>query len=527
MHRPIANKQVVVPTPHPAPPSNRRYTNGARDQYAKISPNGDAGSVIAKRVQPGQGADTPIKGTARWQRVQKLLRSEFGEDVYTSWFAACELEQFQDSGVHLSVPTRFLKSWIKSHYEEKFLSIWQQVCPDIVRIDISVRSARRVNRVFADDCNEGHGKRNTVGAGLTADMANGLGDSTLKGSPLDPKYTFSNFVIGRSNTLAHAATKQMAACIGSQQTDFSPLYIHGSVGLGKTHLLHAAALDVLPSPQKRRVLYLTAEHFMHRFVHALSTKSALSFKEALRGIDLLLIDDLQFLQGKTIQQEFCHTLNSLIDSAKHVIIAADRPPVDLQTLDERVRSRLSGGLVAEIHPMDMDVRWGIVQARAAAARARFPGIEFPEPVLEYIARSIVSNGRDLDGAINRLVASNQLTGEAITISIADQALRDLVRARDPKVVRIEDIQRIVASHFNVSRSDLISSRRARAIVRPRQIAMYLAKKLTPRSLPEIGRRFGNRDHTTVLHAIRKIEQLMDADAAMHEDVELLRRMLLD
>ncbi len=519
MHRPIASRRTLAPGESVAPSLGGASVPDQR---------GAGGNTNGRDTSDeSRDNDIPKPGIRRWERVQKLLRSEFGDDIYTSWFAACELERFDKNIVCLSVPTRFLKSWITSHYDDKVLTLWQRVSADIMRVDIIVRSARRVKRIIVDDDNQGRIERNITGAGLTADMANSLGDSTLKGSPLDPKYTFSSFVAGRSNTLAHAAARQMAGSIGTEKTDFNPLYIHGAVGLGKTHLLHAVALDVLTSPHRRRVLYLTAEHFMHRFVHALNTKSALSFKDALRGIDLLLIDDLQFLQGKTIQQEFCHTLNSLIDSAKHVIIAADRPPVDLQTLDERVRSRLSGGLVAEINAMDIDVRWGIVQNRAKAARLRFPGIDFPESVLEYVAQSITSNGRDLDGAINRLVASNQLTGEAITIAMADRTLRDLVRAREPKTVRIEDIQRIVASHFNVSRADLVSSRRARAIVRPRQIAMYLAKKLTPRSLPEIGRRFGNRDHTTVLHAIRKVEQLMDGNMAMTEDVELLRRMLID
>ncbi len=264
---------------------------------------------------------------------------------------------------------------------------------------------------------------------------------------------------------------------------------------------------------------------MFRFVAALKNQSAIAFKEALRDIDLLLIDDMQFLQGKSVQQEFCHMLNALIDGARQVVVAADRPPAELETLDERVRSRLKGGVAFEIGSPDLELRRRIVITRYRTAQAQHPGIDIPEPILEYVAQSVVSNGRDLEGALNRLVAQWQFTGHAVTLASAEITLRDLVGAHEQRRVRIEDIQRVVARHFNVSKADLLSSRRTCTIVRPRQIAMYLAKVLTPRSLPEIGRRFGGRDHTTVLHAVRKIEELISGDKTLAEEIELLKRMI--
>jgi len=348
----------------------------------------------------------------------------------------------------------------------------------------------------------------------------------LGGSPLDPRLTFASFVVGRSNTLAHAAARQIADGRRDEPPMFNPLYIHAGVGLGKTHLLQAVAWSG-NSGDERRVLYLTAEKFMYGFVAALKSQTAIAFKEALRAIDVLVIDDLQFLQGKTTQAEFCHTLNALIDAGRQVVIAADKPPTDLDTLEDRVRSRLAGGLVVEMGSLGEELRLEILKSRVAAARLHHAGFSVPQPVLEYLAKSITNNGRDLEGAVNRLLAHNKLTGQPVTLELAEREVRDLVRPQEPKRVMIEDIQRMVARHYNVSRSDLLSSRRTANVVRPRQIAMYLAKHLTLRSLPEIGRRFGGRDHTTVLHAVRKIETLVGNDTTLANEVDLLKRMLQD
>jgi chromosomal replication initiator protein len=440
----------------------------------------------------------------RWSRVKVRLRAEVGEDVFTSWFARMDLETVDGITVRLSVPTRFLKSWIQSHYADRVLACWQAEEKAIERIELSVRSAalrapgpktRPVEQAELPHeprepaCATPDVRRQPLSAPAAHD--------SLGGSPLDPRLTFETFVVGRSNTLAHAAAKQVAAGRRGDAVLFNPLYIHAGVGLGKTHLLQAIA-SAGNAAGERRVLYLTAEKFMYGFVSALRTQTALAFKEALRAIDVLVIDDLQFLQGKNTQAEFCHTLNALIDSGRQVVIAADRPPSDLESLDDRVRSRLAGGLVVEIGPA---------------------------PVLAFIARSVTHNGRDLEGALNRLLAHDKLASQPLTLEMAERELRDLIRPQEPRRVKIEDIQRIVARQYNVSRADLLSSRRTANVVRPRQVAMYLAKTLTLRSLPEIGRRFGGRDHTTVLHAVRKIENLVGSDASVKEEIESLKRQL--
>jgi chromosomal replication initiator protein len=464
----------------------------------------------------------------RWQKVKEQLRTQLGEDVFSSWFGRMELEAVEKESVRLSVPTRFLRTWIQSHYSEHVLSRWQAEEPAITRLELSVRSAAlrhiapkpkaaepTLTREFRDMENA---EQRTSVPYLTVHEA-------LGGSPLDPRLTFESFIVGRSNTLAHAAAKQVATCRRGEQLMFNPLYIHAAVGLGKTHLLQA--ITWAGNNSDRKVLYLTAERFMYGFVSALKTQTTLAFKEAVRAIDVLVIDDLQFLQGRSTQAEFCHTLNALIDAGRQVVIASDRPPSDLESLDDRVRSRLAGGLVVEIGSLGEELRLEILKSRIAAARAHHPGFEVPASVLVFVAKAVTHNGRDLEGAVNRLLAHSKLSGQPVTLEMAEREMRDLIRPAEPKRVRIEDIQRVVARQYNVSRSDLLSSRRTANVVRPRQVAMYLAKVLTLRSLPEIGRRFGGRDHTTVLHAVRKIEALVGNDSSLADEVESLKRQLQD
>ena len=464
-----------------------------------------------------------------WVRVRKQLRTTVGEDIFLSWFASMDFAGIDGEAVRLSVPTRFLKSWILAHYVDRLLSCWQSEQKTIQRIELIVRSGLRTasaktrpDPLVEPPREPREAVKDAVGRTAAAPIANA--HEQLGGSPLDPRLTFETFAVGRSNTLAHAAARQVAAARRRDPVMFNPLYVHAGVGLGKTHLLQAIACTGNAAGE-RKVLYLTAEKFMYGFVSALKTQTAIAFKEALRGIDVLVIDDLQFLQGKSTQAEFCHTLNALIDAGRQVVIAADRPPADLESLDDRVRSRLAGGLVVEMGALDEDLRLKILETRLAAARLHHAGFDVPPPVLTFIAKTITHNGRDLDGALNRLLAHNKLSGQAITMEMAERAVRDLVRPQEPKRVKIEDIQRTVARQYNVSRADLLSSRRTANVVRPRQIAMYLAKTLTLRSLPEIGRRFGGRDHTTVLHAVRKIEGLVDTDTTLAEEIELLKRLL--
>lgn len=467
-----------------------------------------------------------------WSRVKGRLRTNVGEDVYSSWFARMDLESVSDGAAHMSVPTRFLKSWIQSHYADRVLSCWQAEMPTLQRVDLTVRTPARQaalckdgNKVPAEELRlDRNGPRPLNGGrGGVPPMATDSSDA-LGSSPLDPRLTFDTFVVGRSNTLAHAAARQVAEGRRGDPVMFNPLYVHAGVGLGKTHLLQAVTFAGNSGGQ-RKVLYLTAEKFMYGFVQALKSQTALAFKDTLRGIDVLVIDDLQFLQGKSTQAEFCHTLNALIDSGRQVVIAADRPPSDLESLDDRVRSRLAGGLVVEMGSLGEELRLEILKSRVAAVRMHHHGFDVPLAVLEYLARSITHNGRDLEGAINRLLAHNTLSGQPVTLEMAEREVRDLIRPQEPKRVKIEDIQRVVARQYNVSRSDLLSSRRTANVVRPRQVAMYLSKTLTLRSLPEIGRRFGGRDHTTVLHAVRKIEALVGKDPVLADEVELLKRQL--
>jgi chromosomal replication initiator protein len=467
----------------------------------------------------------------RWQRIKERLRFELGEDVFSSWFGRMDFESVEDGAVRLSVPTRFLRKWIQSHYADKVLSQWQAENGGIGRLELIVRSATirpPLPKLKLPDMPT-HAREPREPAALNGEPRASVPfmsvHDALGGSPLDPRLSFDTFIVGRSNTLAHAAAKQIAISRRGDQLMFNPLYIHAGVGLGKTHLLQA--ITWAGNTGDRKVLYLTAERFMYGFVSALKSQTTLAFKEALRAIDVLVIDDLQFLQGRSTQHEFCHTINALIDAGRQVVIASDRPPADLESLDDRVRSRLAGGLVVEIGSLGEELRLEILKSRIAAARLHHPGFEVPAPVVAFVAKSITHNGRDLEGAVNRLLAHSKLTGQPVTLEMAEHEMRDLIRPVEPKRVRIEDIQRIVARQYNVSRADLLSSRRTANVVRPRQVAMYLAKVLTLRSLPEIGRRFGGRDHTTVLHAVRKIEALSGNDTALSDEIESLKRQLQD
>ena len=478
---------------------------------------------------------------AAWTRVCQRLRAEFGEDVYSSWFARLELDRIDRGVAYCSVPTKFLKSWIQSHYNDRLLPVIAAEIPIVRGVYIDVRMVARRNATRSDvslisgvssraanvrkvdtNVSKTPSTRNDAAAGSPQYQPE---DSGLIGAPVDRRFTFDAFLVGESNRLAHAAAVRIANSNAHDPAQYNPLYIHASVGLGKTHLIQAIAQSALAGGQ--RTIYLTAEKFMYGFVSALRAHTAIAYKERLRSIDKLIIDDVQFLRGKSIPQEFCHTLNALIDAGKQVVIAADRPPSELESLDERVRSRLSGGLCVEMKPFDEQLRLKVVDARIQAAKVLQPGFDVPQAVARYIASAIQTNGRDLDGAVNRLIAHATLTGVPLTVENAEQAIRDLIRVREPKRVKIEDIQKLVASHYSISRPDILSSRRTATVVRPRQIAMYLSKILTLRSLPEIGRRFGGRDHTTVLHAVRKIELLAKTDGSLSEEIELLKRMLTE
>lgn len=464
----------------------------------------------------------------QWRRVRARLQAELGEATFNSWFKQIDLIGVGDGRVMLSVPTRFIRNWIVSHYADRLTKLWADEDEGFARVDILVAASEPKPESNAESIEEPSRDRRPVSAPAQADGAvvasaipSGLEDAGV-GAPLDPRFTFDAFVVGKSNELAHAAARRVAE---ATDVSFNPLFLYGGVGLGKTHLMHAIAWEIRTRQPERKVLYLSAEKFMYQFVRALRFKDTMAFKQQFRSVDVLMIDDVQFISGKdSTQEEFFHTFNALIDHNRQVIISADRSPSDLEGIEERIRSRLGWGLAADIHPTDYELRLGILQAKADDMMQKNGPVTIPPGVLEFLAHRIVSNVRELEGALKRVVAYASFVGRPITLDMSQEVLRDLLRSNDRKIT-IEEIQRRVAEYYNVRLADMLSARRARAVARPRQVAMYLAKQLTSRSLPEIGRKFGGRDHTTVIHAVRKIDELCHLDSGIEEDVDLLRRML--
>ncbi len=510
-----------------------RQVTAGRDDWSQANPSSTL--LTIKGEKPVMiSSDTSEGQRELWNRVRARLKAGVGEDVFASWFARLELEEIVEDVVHLSAPTRFLCSWVQSNYADRILEAFRLDAEEVARIQVTLRvngQARpRLTQVAAEPAPSAESAGAMAPATphpvsqprLVRDNSAAKGDA-LAGSAIDPRMTFDSFVPGDANEMALGVARQIAQAVTNNTVTFNPVYIHSTVGLGKSHLLNAIAHQVQSADPSKNIVYLTADHFMYHFIAAVQRQSALGFKDWLRRVDLLLIDDMQFLQGKSAT-EFGHTLGTLLTGAKQVVVAGDAPPRDLEMLDERIRSRLSGGLVVPISGFDLDLRRAIVQRRAEQSATRY-GMHFPTPVIDYVARAVVSHGRDLDGAVNRLVAANQLTGELITVPLAEKTLGDLIRSREARRVRIEDILKIVSRHYKVPRNELLSARRSRDVVRPRQIAMFLAKALTSRSLPEIGRRFGGRDHTTVLHSVRKVEQMIKDDVELAQEIELLKRML--
>jgi chromosomal replication initiator protein len=452
-----------------------------------------------------------------WARIRGRLRGEVGEVEYRSWLRQMTLAQVEGEEVVIALPTNFLRDWVRSHYGDRLLALWQA----------EIRAIRRIAfRTQADHAPSGRATK--LRDEEPASAAEPRPDGRAEGrpdwaAPLDPRFTFDTFVVGKPNEFAHACARRVAEKPAS--AGFNPLFLYGGVGLGKTHLMHAIAWAIREhgNGDGRRtmsVAYMSAEKFMYRFIGALKTGTTMEFKESLRSVDVLLIDDLQFLIGKdNTQEEFFHTFNALVDAGRQIVVSSDKPPADLAGIEDRLRTRLGCGMVADLHATTYELRLSILQSKATQA-----GVAVPPKVLEFLAHKITANVRELDGALNRLLAHANLFGRDVTLETAQEVLQDVLRAHDRKL-SIEEIQKKVAEHYNIRLSDMSSPRRARNVARPRQVAMYLAKQLTTRSLPEIGRRFGGRDHTTVMHAVSRIAELMQQDSAFAEDVELLRRML--
>ncbi len=475
----------------------------------------------------------------RGLKVRSVLRARLGEDVFTSWFASIEFDRLDNGTLHVSVPVKFLKNWIQSHYSDDLLASCKTEFKQIERVEVGLRTPaavqpRNANTVAVTARPDGRSTErsgqperplsNTLRpmpvANVVRTAVNGF-----EGSPLDPRCTFDNYVVGPANRMAHAAAIQVAETVFADERGFNPLFIHSAVGLGKSHLLQGIAWEVKRRMQNAQVLYLTAERFRFQFVEAIKAQDAMAFKDKFRHIDILLIDDLEYMQGDKTEQEFEHIINALLDGGKQVVVASARPPAQIERLNDRMRSRLSRGLVTEISSLDQELRIKILDKRVAEKRANDPLFEIPRPVLDLLADRLTENGRELEGAVNRLYATWQLMRMPITVDTAEAIIRDLLQGIEPRRVKIDDILRIVSRHYAVSKADILSQRRHRSVVWPRQIGMYLAKQLTSRSLPEIGRRFGDRDHTTVLHAIRKIDRELEANTRLRDELEDLKKQL--
>jgi chromosomal replication initiator protein len=452
-----------------------------------------------------------------WNNVSTKLQGLYGDAIYRSWLKPLRFAGSSDTTVQLSVPTRFMREWITSHYGDDIRNLWQQE-PQTQGYDLEfIVTASAAMAPEAAKESESAATVLTSGSWQSSEAA----DSDLQmGAPLDPRYTFDNFVVGKPNELAHAAARRVAEST-QVVAGCNPLFLYGGVGLGKTHLMHAIAWHIRNNNPSRRVIYLSAEKFMYQFIKALRFKEAMAFKEHFRSVDVLMIDDVQFISGKdSTQEEFFHTFNALVDQNKQLIISGDRSPSDLEGIEERVRSRLGWGLVADIHTTTYELRLGILQSKIDQMQM----LQIPQKVVEFLAHKITSNVRELEGALNRVVAHATLVGRPITLESTQEVLRDLLRANDRRS-SIDDIQKQVAGHYNIKVSDMHSARRSRSVARPRQVAMYLSKKLTSKSLPEIGRRFGGKDHTTVMHAVKRVDELIASDAEFAHDVELLSKIL--
>ena len=455
-----------------------------------------------------------------WVRICSRLKGEVGDVEYHAWLTKIALGPVDGDEITLLLPTRFLRDWVRSQYGDRLSELWNQEVTSIRRVELQVaRPGDPVAPVLQlDESPALSAQQNIVPPESDESSSRPAPEAKSDiAAILDGRFTFDTFVVGKPNEFAYACARRVAEKPSS--VGFNPLFLYGGVGLGKTHLMHSIGAELLQRGNVS-VAYMSAEKFMYRFIAAIRSQSTMEFKEQLRSVDVLMIDDLQFLIGKdNTQEEFFHTFNALVDAGRQIIVSADKSPSDLSGLEDRLRTRLGCGMVADIHATTFELRISILESKAAAS-----GVIVPTKVLEFLAHKITSNVRELEGALNRLIAHANLFGRPVTLEATQDVLHDILKAHDRRVT-IEEIQKKVAEHWNIRLTDMSSARRARVVARPRQVAMYLAKQLTSRSLPEIGRKFGNRDHTTVMHAVSRVEEIMACDAAFAEDVELLRRML--
>lgn len=445
-----------------------------------------------------------------WAQVRDRIKESVGANNFTAWIEPLSCIGLEGAVMRFEVPTSFIGNWVTQNFGDVILRHLVAAGVPAERIECAVvRAAPR--------------PATTTQTKLApAPVAAPNADLDLPGASLDPRFTFDAFVVGGSNEMAYSAAQRAAS---GEAHGFNPLFLYGGVGLGKTHLMQAIAWELRQRDPSKRVLYLSAEQFMYRFVQALRQKDTITFKQLFRTVDVLLIDDVQFIAGKTsTQEEFFHTFNALIDQGKQVVISGDCSPADMTDLEERIKSRLQSGLVVDLHPANYELRLGVLQHKVARFQVQNPDLVIAPGVLEFLAERIATNIRVLEGAITRLFAFASLVGGDITLERATDCLADILRASERKLT-IDEIMKKVCEYYNVRMTDMVSPRRSRSIARPRQMAMYLAKKLTPRSYPEIGRKFGGRDHTTILHGVRKIESLITTDSQIAEDAQILQRKL--
>ncbi|MEL6562943.1 MAG: chromosomal replication initiator protein DnaA [Pseudomonadota bacterium] len=447
----------------------------------------------------------------KWGQLRKRLLKTVGQNNYTTWIEPLKFRDLKDGVATFDVPTNFLGKYVSENFSDLILHELKSEDDTIRRLSFAVPANKQAKPTAAVT-------HPTPIVSQTPAPAHSL----LSAAPLDRRFTFDSFVVGKPNELAHAAAKRVAE--GGPVT-FNPLFLYGGVGLGKTHLMHAIAWELQTRRPDLNVLYLSAEQFMYRFVQALRDRKMMDFKSIFRSVDVLMVDDVQFIAGKdSTQEEFFHTFNALVDQNKQIIISADRAPGEIKDLEDRVKSRLQCGLVVDLHPTDYELRLGILQSKVEQQMATYPDLRVEDGVLEFLAMRISTNVRVLEGALTRLFAFASLVGRKIDLDLTNDCLADVLRASERKIT-VEEIQRKVSEHYNIRLSDMIGPKRLRSYARPRQVAMYLCKQLTTRSLPEIGRRFGGRDHTTVMHGVRRIEELRQSDGQIAEDLELLRRSL--
>lgn len=446
-----------------------------------------------------------------WGTIQANLKQTVGQNNYSNWIEPLVFHSIDDGVATFNVPTNFMGNYVSQNFGELLLYQLSTVASDVRRVKFQVASGAPVKP-----------SKPVSTKAATVETAVDQKDDHFVGAPLDSRFTFETFIVGKPNELAHAAARRVAE--GGVVT-FNPLFLYGGVGLGKTHLMHAIAHELQLRRPDLNVLYLSAEQFMYRFVQALRDRKMMDFKQMFRSVDVLMVDDVQFIAGKdSTQEEFFHTFNALVDQGKQIIISADRAPGEIKDLEDRIKSRLQCGLVVDLHPTDYELRLGILQSKVETQKSQYPELQIDSSVLEFLALRISTNVRVLEGALTRLFAFASLVGRPITLELAQDCLADVLRASERKIT-VEEIQRKVSEHYNIRLSDMIGPKRVRTYARPRQVAMYLAKQMTSRSLPEIGRRFGGRDHTTVMHGVKRIEELKIQDSQVADDLEMLRRAL--